>query len=55
MVLATGAELRQALVGDCSRASRSAAQPPQTPKISMVWLTSEKPCSRATSAAQAST
>ena len=32
-----------------------AAQSPQMPKISMVWLTSEKPCSRATSAAHVST
>ena len=32
-----------------------ATQSPQMPKISMVWLTSEKPCSRATSAAHAST
>ena len=31
------------------------AHAPQMPKISMVWLTSEKPCSRATSAAHAST
>ena len=34
---------------------RLARSPPQMPKISMVWLTSEKPCSRATSAAHVST
>ena len=52
MVLSTGVDVR----ADVDRRRLvSGAQPPQTPKISMVWLTSEKPCSRATSAAHVST
>ena len=50
MVLSTGADVRRALID-----RRCVCAVPQMPKISMVWLTSENPCSRATSAAQVST
>ena len=54
MVLAAGADVRRALIGELTPSQRVRRRA-QMPKISMVWLTSEKPCSRATSAAHFST